>query len=379
MLAHGVAASEEAHTDRRRPVRFDELLEGRQHDVRDGVLVEDLKNAAQAHEDLHLHFHDARRQQQLQHPGQDRVLDLSVLELLVQIGHLLENLIQNDWLLKLQAAQEERQQNCLCFRRRCQADEQVELFQEEYHNLDGDLLGAVQRLDGWPKLRLEVLRVRHPLLLDQGDELGDHDAVEAGEEQRVAHPREDPLAEDPLRAERRLRVLEELRKALQERHALRLVLLVELLEEPDSADIYIHEELRIDEGSDRVPVLRHGVEELQEHRVEVSRDSALPKHARRVASRRGAEEREAVARHQLVRQEAQTEHVRLEPALARHGAHLRRSVPRRGLVAQLPRLVVALESKGAVHQLPPLYAAHGVAQAAEEPLALGVDEDAVGR
>ena len=27
---------------------------------------------------LHLHFHDARRQQQLQHPGQDRVLDLSV-------------------------------------------------------------------------------------------------------------------------------------------------------------------------------------------------------------------------------------------------------------------------------------------------------------
>mmetsp|Transcript_78408 Transcript_78408/g.221717 ORF Transcript_78408/g.221717 Transcript_78408/m.221717 type:complete len:238 (-) Transcript_78408:81-794(-) len=83
-------------------------------------------------------------------------------------------------------------------------------------------------------------------------------------------------------------------------------------------------------------------------------------------------------RHQLVRQEAQREHVRLEAAFGRHRAHLWSCVPRRRLGGELPGVGAAV-GEGAVDELPPLHPADRVAEAAQEPLALRVNEDTDGR
>mmetsp|Transcript_97128 Transcript_97128/g.251268 ORF Transcript_97128/g.251268 Transcript_97128/m.251268 type:complete len:350 (+) Transcript_97128:640-1689(+) len=349
MLAHGVTAAQKAHADRRGPVRFDELLEGRQDDVCDGALVEDLKNAAEAHQDLHLHFHNARHQQQLQHPRKDLVFDLAVLELLVQIRHLLKDLVQNYRLLQLQAAQQEGQQRRLSFRRRGQTDKKIQLLEEERHNLNGNLLGAVQRLYGWPHFCLEVRTVRHTLPLEHLDDDGDHDCVEAWKEQRATESRQDPLTEDPLRAEGRLHIIKKLGEALQEGNALRLSLLVELLKESDRTDVHIHEELGVDERRNRQPIRRVRAEDLHKNRVQVGRNAALAEYVDRVASGCGAQQGLALVRHQLVREQSQGKYVRLEATLARHVAHLWRGIPRRWFVAQLSGLLLAREGKGAVH------------------------------
>mmetsp|Transcript_23130 Transcript_23130/g.72757 ORF Transcript_23130/g.72757 Transcript_23130/m.72757 type:complete len:399 (+) Transcript_23130:588-1784(+) len=241
--AHGVVAAQEAHADRGRPVRFREFLKGGEDHVRDGGLVKDLKDAAEPHEHLHLHLHGSGAQQQLQHPRQDLVLHLAVLELLVQIRHLFEHLVQNHGLLQLQAAEQERQQDRLRLSGGGQVHESVQFLEEQGYHLYRNLLGAEERLHGRPDPGLEVGTVGHLLPLEHGDEDGHNDAVEAREEQRTAKAGKHPLPQDPLAAERRLGVLQELRKAAEERHPLRLVLLVQLLEEPDRSQVDVHEEL----------------------------------------------------------------------------------------------------------------------------------------